>query len=86
MSSILTAGTRIYVGVSRMAREGIANPFYAGSSPVTDSIFHKGCFYDLYDWFLFIKVVFTTFTIVLYVYNNLQIDVDKTSGCVIIHP
>ena len=71
--------------MTRKARERIATPFYAGSIPVTYSIFHKGCFYDLYDWFLFIKVVFTTFMTVLYVYNNLQIDVDKTSGCVILH-
>ena len=41
MSSILTAGTRIYVGVTRKAREQIANLFYAGSNPVTDSSCEK---------------------------------------------
>ena len=71
--------------MARKAREGIANPCNAGSSPVTYSIFHKGCFYDLYDWFLFIMVLFKTFMVVLYFNNNMQIDVDKAAGSVILY-
>jgi hypothetical protein len=39
----------------------------------------------LYDWFLFIKVLFMTFMRVLYFYNNMQIDVDKATGSVILY-
>ena len=68
-----------------MARERIATPLHAGSTPVTDSIFYKVHKKGSYDWFLFISVVFMHLMIVLYFYNNVQIDVDKTSGCVILY-
>jgi hypothetical protein len=68
-----------------MARERIANPYHAGSNPVTYSILHKGRYYALYDWFLFIMALFKTFMIVLCFCNNTQIDVDKMCGCVILH-
>ena len=68
-----------------MARERIATPLHAGSTPVTDSTFHKVHKKHLYDWFLFIMALFKTFMRVLYFYNNMQIDVDKAAGSVILY-
>ena len=36
-SSILLGEAKVYVRVTRKARERIANPFYAGSTPVMHS-------------------------------------------------
>ena len=72
--------------MTRMARERIATPLYAGSTPVADSNFHKGYKKSHYDWFLFIMALFKTVMRVLYFYNNVQIDVDKAAGSVTLYP
>ena len=72
--------------MTRMARERIATPLYAGSTPVADSNFHKGYKKSHYDWFLFTMALFKTVMRVLYFYNNVQIDVDKAAGSVTLYP
>ena len=67
-----------------MARERIATPLHAGSTPVTDSTFHKVHKKHFYDRFLFIMALFKAFMIVLYFYNNVKIVVDRKFKCVII--